>query len=368
MTFPTPIDGAEWTNVTYRKASPMAKRLFLCPLLLIATSICTAELPTDGTPLRIMTFNAEILTAPGVTAGQLEHYRFDYAREQLHERVAAVIEALDPDILNLVEVTSKESVDLLIKKLHEKGLTQYEGHHVESGDSFTGMDVAVIAKFKPDLIDGKTIRNFISEPNDPTWREFFTAPDRSGSPRRQNASLSRHSVYYFTLGGHKLGFLGLHLKSNPQDEYSNARRTAEADIAGRILRAEIVPRGYLPIVLGDLNDYDPDVPDRDDSRSPTTNVLRDLKNFDRERTGPELVNVAERMPRQADRYTSHWDWNENGAHDGDDVYTMIDHILLPAELAPYIQKAFIAHIVGPDTSDHYPVVVDLLLPPVEAAP
>ena len=79
----------------------------------------------------------------------------------------------------------------------------------------------------------------------------------------------------------------------------------------------------------------------------------------------QLMNVAERIERQADRYTSHWDYNENGAPDGDDVYTMIDHILLPQELAPYIQRAFIAHIVDLDTSDHFPVVVDLLLPPQE---
>ena len=33
--------------------------------------------------------------------------------------------------------------------------------------------------------------------------------------------------------------------------------------------------------------------------------------------GPELVNAAERIVRVADRYTSHWDRNENGAGDSD---------------------------------------------------
>jgi hypothetical protein len=230
------------------------------------------------------------------------------------------------------------------------------------------MDIAVIAKHSPDVVDGKSIRTYYSEEDDPTWRQAYTVKGKNGSPQRRNGSLSRNSVYFFTVNGHKLGFLGLHLKSDPEDEYSNAQRAAQTEIARRVLRGEIVPRGYLPIVLGDLNDYDPDVPDRDDSRAPKTTVLRDMKDFDSERTGQELVNVAERMPRQADRYTSHWDWNENGAHDGDDVYTMIDHILLPVELGPYIQKAFIAHIVGPETSDHYPVVVDLMLPPVDAVP
>jgi hypothetical protein len=74
------------------------------------------------------------------------------------------------------------------------------------------------------------------------------------------------------------------------------------------------------------------------------------------------VNVAERIVRQADRYTSHWDWNENRAHDGDDVYTMIDHILVAKELMPFVTRAFICHTVSVDTSDHYAVVVDLRLP------
>ena len=114
--------------------------------------------------------------------------------------------------------------------------------------------------------------------------------------------------------------------------------------------------------MGDLNDYDPDVPDRDEERSSSTTVLRDLKDFDSNRDGAELVNVASQIVRQADRFTSHWDWNENGAHDGDDVYTMIDHILLAKELMPFVRRVFICHSVSLDTADHYPVVVDMELP------
>jgi endonuclease/exonuclease/phosphatase family metal-dependent hydrolase len=84
--------------------------------------------------------------------------------------------------------------------------------------------------------------------------------------------------------------------------------------------------------------------------------------FDTERPGPELANVASLIKRQADRYTNHWDWNENGADDGDDVYSMIDHILLAKELMPYVTRAFICHSVAADVSDHFAVVVDLRLP------
>ena len=85
-------------------------------------------------------------------------------------------------------------------------------------------------------------------------------------------------------------------------------------------------------------------------------MLRKLKDFDRTSGGDELVNVAELIVRQSDRFTSHWDWNENGAHDGEDVYTMIDHILLGKQLLPFVKRVFISHSVSIDTSDHYPIV------------
>ncbi len=319
-------------------------------------------------PLRIVTFNAEFLAAPGVTPGEIQNYRFDHGRQQHLERVAYLIETLAPDIFNLVEVTSQEAVDQVVEILHEKGLTDYRGYHIDSNDTYTALDVAVITRHQVDEVEGRPIRTYFSGGDDPTWRESFQFRGRNGRMIRDTTSLSRNSVYYITVAGHKLGFLGLHLKSNPQDGYSNAKRAGEVAVAGRVLRGEIIKRGYLPIVLGDLNDYDADVPDRDTSRESSTSVLRDLKDFDPQQPGAELVNVAERIARQADRYTSHWDWNENHAHDGDDVYTMIDHILLAKELMPYVTRAFICHTVSLDTSDHYAVVVDLRLPSGNSEP
>ena len=333
----------------------------ICLLLLIFAS-CVTQITTAQTPLRLVTFNAEILTAPRVRAGQLNKFRFDYARNEHLERVAGVIETLNPDVLNLVEVTSSEAVDRLVEILHEKGMTEYQGWHVESNDGFTGMDVGVISKFPLDQVDGHEIRTIYSEEDDPLWRQSYSYTGFEGDQRIGNVSLARNSVYFITVGGHKLGFFGVHFKSNPSDEYSNARRTAEAKLAQRVIRSEIVSRGYLPIVLGDINDYDPDVPDRDETRSTATNVLKSLKDFDPKSPGDELVNAASKIQRQTDRYTSHWDWNENGAADGDDVFTMIDHVLLPKQLMPHVKRVFISRTVSLDTSDHFPVVVDLLLP------
>jgi endonuclease/exonuclease/phosphatase family metal-dependent hydrolase len=330
--------------------------------ILLAIGFEGSSRAEDAIPLRIVTFNAELLNAPGVTPGNLQKYRFEYARRGHIERVANLIETLHPDVLNLLEITSKQAVDEIVEVLHEKGLTDYRGYHIDSNDTFSALDVAVITRLPLDEVDGQKIRTFFSQGDDPTYRRATRFRGRNGRMIDGSTSLSRNSMYFLTVGGHKLGFLGLHLKAVPDDEYSNAKRMGEADIARALVRSEIVPRGYLPIVLGDFNDYDPDVPDRDESRHTSTTVLRDLKDFDPDRPGAELENVASRIVRQADRYTNHWDWNENGADDPQDVYTMIDHILVAKELMPYVTRAFICHSVSSDVSDHFPVVVDLRLP------
>lgn len=329
--------------------------------LLGGAALAAAEQPV---PLRIVAFNCEVLKAPGVRQGEFDRFRYDTARAAHHERVAAVIEALCPDIVALEEVISRESIDLLVEILHQKGLTDYRGYHVENHDSYSGMDVAMLCRVPPDRVEGAELRTIYSEEDDPTWREAFTAPGIDGKPLRRSASLSRSAVYYFTVAGHKLGFLGLHLKANPQDAYSNALRKAEVRIAQRVLQGEIVRRGYLPIVLGDLNDFDPVIEDVDPVRGDSTGVLKDLMDFDPKRPGPELVSAAEWIPRLADRFTNHWDVNENGAADPGDVFTMLDHILLAEKLRPKVRRAFICHSVPEDTSDHRPVVVDLMLPPI----
>lgn len=330
----------------------------------LASHACAGETQS----LRIVTFNAEILTAPSVRAGQLQKFRFNIGRQRQHERVADLIEVLAPDILNLVEVTSEEAVDLLVELLHEKGLEEYRGYHVEGHDSYTGMDVALVARLEPDLVDGKRIRSYYSAADDPQWRQAFSIESRTGNRRQYSSSLQRNAAYFFTIAGHKLGFLGLHLRANPSNDYANAYRMAEAEVVRRVVRGEIVGRDYLPIVLGDLNDYDASIEDRDDTRDTMTNVLASIKDYDSTRPGDELVNVAERITRIADRYTSHWDLNENGARDPEDVLTMIDHILLPSELMPHVRRAFIAHVVALENSDHFPVVVDLELPVEGDAP
>jgi endonuclease/exonuclease/phosphatase family metal-dependent hydrolase len=339
--------------------------LVLCAALVTSAAVRAAE-PQGGfsKPLRIVHFNAQCLVPPGAKA-KLERFRWNTAREAHFERVAELIQTLDPDILNLLEVTNAESVTHLVKRLHDKGLKDYAGYHVESGDTFTDFDVALITKLKPDEVDGTAIRSYYTRDDNSPYEEKYSFTDPNGNEVSRSTSITRQAVYFFTVGGRKLGFVGLHLKANPDNVYANAQRSAEARVAQRIVLREVVARGYTPIVLGDLNDYDPDVPDRDDTRSTATKVLAGLKDYDANTAGAELMNAAERIVRKEDRYTSHWDRNEDGADDPDDAKTMIDHILLHKSLAPAIRRVFISHLTDLKLSDHWPVVVDLDLSQVK---
>ena len=136
--------------------------------------------------IRLVTFNCEILAAPGERV-TISKYRFDKGRYDQFERIAAVIESLEPDIINLEEVTSKDSVDLLVKILHAKGLTDYRGYHVDGHDNFMKLDVACITRLTPDKVEGEHIRCIWSPRDDPTWREEFTYA-RDDTVRTSSAS------------------------------------------------------------------------------------------------------------------------------------------------------------------------------------
>ena len=365
-----------WTRLTTR----VALVLWLTAPFAVAEMppLPAASLRSPPTVVRIACFNTEALAVPGESS-RFARERFDPGRQRHLERVAAVIAAVDPDILVLSEIASAEPAAALAAILREKELGAFQVHHVDGKDRFTGFDVAFLSRLPADLIDGGTVRLFAPEKNPrradvlageaelPWTAERYSEPQDDGSSREEIAVLKRHAVGCFTVQGRKLGLVGLHLKSNPSDPGANAQRAAEVEIVRRIVCRELLPRGYLPIVLGDINDYDPDVPMADRERTTQTAVLRNLRDIDPRQPGEELVNAAAAIPRVADRYSSHWDYNENGAADPEDVFTLIDHILLDRRLAKGLRRASICHASGLGASDHFPVVVDIDLAAVPPA-
>ena len=355
--------------------------IFWCGVLTTLRSLVAddpAGQDARSSHVRIACFNVESLTVPGEW-GRFARYRFPPGRIRHLEGVASVVEVVNPDILVLSEVSSPEAGEALAAVLREKDLGDFQSYHVDGRDSYTGFDVAFVSRVVPDRIEGKSIHLFAPNPTPrladvqngsaplPWTAERYSRPEEEGEDAEAIAVLKRHAVSFFSLFGQKLGLIGLHLKSNPSDAQANAQRTAEAAIVRRIVQREIISRGYLPIILGDLNDYDPDVEMADSTRKTETSVLRMLKDINPQRDGDELVNVASRIPRVADRFSSHWDYNENGAADGDDVFTLIDHILISKKLAKGLTRTFICHANCLEISDHFPVVVDLDLSAISSA-
>ena len=106
--------------------------------------------------VRIACFNVQALTVPDEWS-RFAHFRFPLGRMRHLESVAAVIEAVNPDVLVLSEVSSRESCDALVRVLREKGLGDFQAYHVDGRDSYTGFDVALVSRLKPDRIEGKLI-------------------------------------------------------------------------------------------------------------------------------------------------------------------------------------------------------------------
>jgi len=306
---------------------------------------------SEGFPLRIATFNTQWLTA---TAGSSDKDPWGDEPEAHLQDIAGVIEALNPDIINLVEVVDLEAVEALKEALLQRGLTDYHYYWLDSYDTYTDQDLAVVTRYPLTTLSGQELHQFYSPNLEGPWR----APITGG---KGSTSISKGLVYFLDIQGIRLGFLGLHLKANPGSKRANAQREAQADVAARILRSVIIPNGGIPVVLGDFNDYDPGFEDRQDDLSSKTSVLAKIRDFDRKQQGEELFNTGELIFPPDKRFTAHWDRNQNRIIDQGDKLTMIDHILLGKELMDKVIRVWIDHSFGPEVSDHWPVVVDLQL-------
>lgn len=300
-------------------------------------------------PLRIATFNVKWLTAsaaetrmaPWKDDAQLVRHRRDLAR---------VIAALRADALCLQEVTSRRALEMLAAEPALEAM-KYRVLHIESEDRGTGQDVAFLVspRIRLDTLEGHLIRRFADtlsgRPSDM----------KRNDPRRQR--LTKHALICFSRPD-KICLLGLHLLAHPDDRGRLAKRETQARIAAHIVRTEVVARGYTPIVLGDINDFDPDAGGPSTYRLKQRSVFRILKDFDAARAGTELMNAAKLLP-PAERYSAWWDKNRNGARDTTDPVSLIDHILVDQSLTRKMRTEIRHDLHDGTLSDHWPVVVEI---------
>jgi len=180
-------------------------------------------------------------------------------------------------------------------------------------------------------------------------RYTYPIPDSvcgyTGAP--STSGVSKHYVTELKINEFDIAIIGLHLLAYPTDPTRCAEREAQ-QIATKYLEA-----GYEVIVMGDLNDFDGQVLDSNNS-VPISQVLEILK------CGDQLVTTNSWISKDS-RYTNWWD-KDGSCVSTSNEFSMIDHILVTPGLSNKIKGAFVYHgyeeFCGTYNSDHYPVVID----------
>lgn len=317
--------------------------IVLALILLLTSSVRSDDRRTDKTMLVIMTLNGEFLW-DGVDPeeGQVDFpWKSSQTEAEDHmSKVAEIIIRSNPDIVNMVEVESVTALQTFNQKfLSGRG---YVAYLTQGKDTFTGQDVGLLTRIDPDNIPIKY-------------------DDRVGHSGTVNKSVSKNYVARFTIGNLKVSLIGLHFLAIPLSETRKLERQAQAD-AIRSIAIEERTAGFIPVVLGDFNDYDGETFSRDHIDSmPISTVLSSIRAMAADSSSDDLVNASSFAPK-ASRYTAFFDANQNEQLDMPNEFTSIDHILLSPELASKVQLVEMPHLHDPRAvTDHFPVVVRLKL-------
>ena len=160
-----------------------------------------------------------------------------------------------------------------------------------------------------------------------------------------------------------IAVIGAHLLAIPTDPTRCAEREAQAQVIQNIV-TNYIQKGYEVVVLGDMNDFDGDIPDINNNK-PTSQVLSILKgNAGKSKGKYKLYSVGEKVTNQSQRYSDWYDSDNNCNTNSVKDLSTIDHILLTPNLYNRINNVFYYHgyniSCSTYNSDHYPVVVDIL--------
>jgi len=264
--------------------------------------------------------------------------------------VVATIKELNPDILNLCEVEGCDELNMLVSNLNNS----YKSYLKKGTDTATGQNVGLLTKIDP-LINLYRSEEKIAYPIKETKCGNATISGTEG--------VSKHYITEYKLSDYNIALIGIHLLAIPTDPNRCVEREAQAQVIQNVIY-DYVKKGYEIIVMGDMNDYDNEVLDVK-SDKPTSRVLQFLKGLDGDKKGQyQLTNAAYRL-QQKERYSDWYDSDNNCATDSINDISMIDHILVTPNIDKKITNMYIYHgykeYCGKWTSDHWPVVVDLVI-------
>ena len=265
--------------------------------------------------------------------------------------VTKVVKELNPDIINFCEIEGCDELSMLKDKLNDN---TYNTYLKKGTDTSTGQNVGMLTRVDP-LVNLYRTELKYSYPISGSKCGYTGSGGSSG--------VSKHYITEFKLNGYNIAFIATHLLAIPTDSTRCAQREAQASVLQNIIFSYI-SKDYEIIMLGDFNDYDAEVLDINGNK-PTSRVLDILKGNQGELSGLyTLYNVAEEIV-QNERYSDWWDSDNNCNTSSQKDFSMIDHVLVTDAIRKNIADVYIYHgyneYCGKYNSDHFPVVVDLIL-------
>lgn len=341
--------------------------IFVCSIFLFQFAAADTECPNVPTPnsgltgdrrtnkdiLRLVQYNVEWLFIDYYKSSDCPGNGCSWKNETeatTHmSYVADVINTLDPDIINFCEVEGCDELNMLKDSLTSNAL--YAPYLKKGTDTSTGQNVGMLTKIDP-IVNLYRNENKVNYPV-PGSKCGYTGSSSSG--------VSKHYITEFQLNNMKVVMMGVHFIAFPTDPARCAQREAQAQIIQNVIYS-YVQNGYEIVVIGDMNDYDAEVGDIDDHQ-PTSQALDVLKGLKGDYANTySLMTVGSLIPAKEDRFTDWWDSDNNCATTSKADYSVIDHVLLSANLEKKITSAYFYHgyteYCGKYNSDHYPIVVE----------
>jgi len=264
--------------------------------------------------------------------------------------VSKRIQAINPDIINFCEVEGCDELNILKDKLDGT----YVSYLKKGTDSATGQNVGMLTRVDPLKSLYRTELKY-----------NYPIPDSkcgyTGSV--SSSGVSKHYITEFMFNGINIAFISAHLIAIPTDSARCAQREAQASVLQTVI-VDYINHDFEVIMIGDFNDYDAEVLDVNGNK-PTSQVLDILKGFKGDFAGTYQLYSAAETISQNERYSDWWDSDNNCNTASKYDYSMIDHVLVTDAIRKNIANTFIYHeydeYCGKYDSDHYPVVVDLMI-------
>ena len=308
-----------------------------------------------GTPVRLMQYNVEWFFlkyyngCPGTSCSWAT-----LAEATTHmQYIADAISEYDPDILNLCEVEGCYELGQLNGLLGNA----YQTYLLFGTDTSTGQNVGLMTKWTPTA-------NLQRSSATHTYPVVGSNCDYSGTG---SSGVSKHYYTSFQMGDLTVYLIGAHLLAIPTEPSRCASREAQASVLQELIVSLLntgSSEGEVGIILmGDLNDYDGVVLDSNQDM-PTSNVLNILKGAAGDYAGAYTLETAAQKVTQSERYTDWWDPNDDCKSSANEM-SMIDHVLMTPNLLDKVVDVFMPHpyseYCGTYNSDHYPIVVDMIV-------